>query len=152
MAIRPYATKEHPKNPGGRPSKFNAERCESIVNDIRNRIPYEFAAEANGISEATLYEWIAIGKTDRDNCIDSDYSKFYENIKGAERTRIKEHCTNIAEHVDKWTGDAWLLERRWYKHFGSNAPLMDINKKLEQLLEEKNEKRSEERSQEDDCA
>ena len=117
----------------GRPSKFTPERRAAIINDIACRVPYEYAAEANGICEDTLYDWLKTGKQHRREGIDSDYSAFSEGVKAAERSRIIEHNTNIAQHVDKWQADAWILERRWYKHYGSNAPLNELNRKLDEL-------------------
>jgi transposase-like protein len=152
MAGKPNKPIEYAKEPTGRPSKFTPERRAAIINDIANRVPYEFAAEANGICEETLYDWIRTGKAHRKDGIDSDYSMFSEGIKAAERSRIIQHNNNIADHVDKWQADAWILERRWHKHYGSNAQLNELNRKLDQLMDgEKNEKRShQESSQEND--
>lgn len=136
----------------GRPSKFTPERRASIIDAISHRIPYEMAAEANGISGSTLYEWLKVGKEHQDDAIDSDYSQFSEAIKRAEMTRVREHQDMIAAKPERWQADAWILERRWHKHFGANAALNELNAKLDQLLdEEKNEKGiGKKRSQEDD--
>ncbi len=144
MAGKPNKPIEYTREPTGRPSKFTPERRASIINDIARRVPYEIAAEANGICDETLYEWLRIGKSHIKEGIDSDYSMFSEGIKAAERSRIVEHADNIADHVDKWQADAWMLERRWYKHFGSNAQLNELNRKLDKLdcLGEKNEEDS----------
>lgn len=141
MAGKPKPKIEYVKEGSGRPSKFTPERRAAIVDAIRNRVPYEYAAEGNGICEDTLYEWLAIGKKHRKEGIDSDYAFFSEAIKRAEMNRIIEHTTNIASHVDKWQGDAWILERRWHKHYGSNAQLNELNNKLDKLMQsEKHEK------------
>jgi transposase-like protein len=144
MAGKPNKPIEYTREPTGRPSKFTPERRASIINDIARRVPYEIAAEANGICESTLYEWIDMGRRHRKEGIDSEYSKFSEGIKAAERSKIIGHADNIADHVDKWQADAWMLERRWYKHFGSNAQLNELNRKLDKLdcLGEKNEEDS----------
>ncbi len=119
----------------GRPSKFTPERRAAIVHDIARRVPYEYAAEANGICEDTLYDWLNTGKAHRLEGIDSDYSRFSEDVKKAERDRIIGHTENIADHVDKWQGDAWLLERRWHKHFSTNVGLNELNSKMDKLME-----------------
>ena len=65
--------------------------------------------------------------------------------------RIMEHNNNIAKHIDKWQGDAWLLERRWFKHYGSNAQLNELNTKLDKLMEgERHEKGSQQESRQED--
>lgn len=138
QSIRPYGEKET-----GRPSKFTPERRAAIIQAIADRIPYEYAATANGISEETLYEWLRIGKRHYDDGIDSEYTKFSEEIKRAEYKRIKEHADNISSHVEKWQGDAWMLERRWHKHYGPNAQLNELNRELATLKEQiANEKRN----------
>lgn len=133
MAGKPNKPVEYAREPTGRPSKFTPERRAAIISDIARRVPYEIAAEANGICEETFYAWLRIGKSHRQQGIDSDYSIFSEAIKAAERSRIIEHADNISEHVEKWQADAWMLERRWYKHFGPNAQLNELNKRLSQL-------------------
>ena len=147
MAGKPNPPKKYAKETTGRPTKFTPERRAAIIDAISKRCPYEFAAEGNGISETTLYEWIALGNAHRNECIESEYSIFADGIKHAEMSRIIGHTHNIADHVDKWQGDAWMLERRWYKHYGTNASLMELNRELAELKEGlKNEKGSHQES------
>ncbi len=152
MAGKPNPPKEYAREPTGRPSKFTPERRASIIDAVSHRIPYEMAAEANGISLDTLYEWLRIGKEHRSEGIDSDYTIFSEALKRAEMTKVREHTEIIAARPERWQADAWLLERRWHKHFGPNAQLNELNNKLDQLLDgDKNEKGShKKRSEEDD--
>lgn len=153
MAGKPNPPKEYARECTGRPSKFTPERCAAIVDDIAHRVPYEYAAEGNGVSENTLYIWLDIAKQHEAQGIESAYTVFREAIKRAESRRIREHNQNIADHVDKWTGDAWILERRWHKHYSTNAALNELNHKMDRLLEtgDKHEKGShEESSQEND--
>lgn len=112
---------------------FTPERRASIINDISNRIPYILAAEANGICEDTLYEWLKIGRQHLREGIDSEYANFSESIKRAESGKIQQHLDKISENVDRWQADAWILERRWYKHFGANAQLNELNARLDKL-------------------
>jgi transposase-like protein len=135
-----------PKKDVGRPTKFTPERRAAIVDAISHRIPYEYAAEANGICEDTLYEWLKIAREHRKEGLVTEYTLFSEAIKRAEMTRIREHCDMIAAKPERWQADAWILERRWYKHFGPNAQLNELNEKLSRLVDgEPNEiKRNEE--------
>lgn len=135
MAGKPNPPKEYAKETTGRPSKFTPERCANIIDAISHRVPYEFAAEANGICETTLYEWIATGKQHRREGFDSPYTVFAEAIKRAEMQKIREHTDMIAAKPERWQADAWLLERRWYKHFGPNAQVNELNQKLDRLVE-----------------
>lgn len=149
MAGKPNPPKEYAKEPTGRPSKFTPERRSCIIDAISHRIPYEMAAEANGISLETLYEWLRIGKQHRDEGIDSDYTIFSESLKRSEMQKVREHTDMIAAKPERWQADAWLLERRWHKHFGANAQLNELNQKLDKLMEsERYEKGNQESSEE----
>lgn len=150
------AGKPKPKLVGegsGRPSKFTPERCNDIVHDISNRIPYVLAAQANGISEKTLYNWLEKGEAHQNDGIDSEYTVFLQAIKKAERERMKKHLDIIADRPERWTADAWILERRWSKYFGNNSQLIELNNRLAKLEQgEKHEEESndQERSRQDD--
>lgn len=117
----------------GRPLKFTPERCKAILQDIADAIPYQLAAEANGIREPTLYHWINHGWDDIENNIESDYAEFSKAIKKIEVERIKRHSNKVSDNVDRWQADAWMLERRWYKHYGSNVHLNEMEERLKKI-------------------
>ena len=117
----------------GRPDKFTPERRAAIIDSISHAIPYEYAAEANGICEATLYNWLIRGRKDQMNGVESEYVKFLEDIKKTEEARIKKHLEKLSEGADKWQSNAWILERRWWKHFGNSAAAMEFNERLKKL-------------------
>ncbi|HHT9109552.1 MAG TPA: hypothetical protein ACFYDZ_00165 [Candidatus Brocadiaceae bacterium] len=133
MTGKPKPKPEYVTEGSGRPSKFTPERRSAIVDAISHRIPYEYAALANGIAEKTLYLWLELGREHQEAGIDSDYSFFLQDIKRAEMQRIREHSDMIAAKPERWQADAWILERRWHKHFGPNAQLNELNKRLEML-------------------
>lgn len=134
----------------GRPSKFTPERRNDIVDAIRNRIPYEYAAEANGISERTLYYWLELGQQHQLDGIDSEYTEFLQAIKRAEMTKMREHSDIIAARPERWQADAWLLERRWPKHYGNNVLLKELNEKMVKIQGSEHGNGNEESSREDD--
>jgi hypothetical protein len=146
MAGKPNPPKEYAQETTGRPTKFTPERRGAIIDAISHRIPYEMAAEANGISLETLYAWLRTGKEHRDANIESDYSIFSEALKRAEMTKVREHTDMIAAKPERWQADAWLLERRWHKHFGPNAQVNELNERLAKL--ESGEGRNEESAEE----
>lgn len=151
MAGKPQPKKEYVQEGSGRPSKFTEKRRNDIIDAVSHRVPYEMAAEANGISLSTLYEWIKIGNDHREQGIDSDYTIFSEALKRAEMQKVREHTDMIAAKPERWQADAWLLERRWHKYFGANAALNELNEKLDKLLDgEKNEKRMHQESGRED--
>ncbi len=57
-------------------------------------------------------------------------------IKETEQKKIKEHLAIIKEMPDRWQAQAWILERRWWKHFGSNAPVLEFEKRLKKMEED----------------
>lgn len=118
---------------GGRPPKYTPERLERILQDIADRIPYEFAAEANGIDESTLYDWINKGKLDNQNDLDTPLAQFSKDIKRIEANKIKYHMQKISDNVERWQSDAWVLERRFYKHFGANVLQKEQEERLSKL-------------------
>lgn len=121
---------------GGKPIKYTPERLAAILDSISNRIPYQLSAEANGIRERTLYEWINQGRDEQDQGLDTPLARFAQDIKKIEQQRIKHHMDKIDANVERWQGDAWILERRWYKYFGANVHLNEIEKRLN-VVEEK---------------
>ncbi len=150
MAGKPNPPKEYAREPIGRPSKFTEKRRNDIIDAISHRIPYEMAAEANGISLSTLYEWFKIGREHSEEGIDSDYTIFSEALKRAEMQKVREHTDMIAAKPERWQADAWLLERRWHKHFGPNGQIKDLNDRMDKLEhgEAHNESANEENSKE----
>jgi len=139
MDAKPQLRKQYPPQPHGRPTKFTRERCLAIIDAISHRIPYELAAQANGICEDTLYEWLKIGRNHMKDGIDSDYARFSEGIKRAEMQKMREHCDIIAARPERWQADAWILERRWHKYFSNSAALIDLNKRFNKLENEEND-------------
>lgn len=131
-----------PLNDVGRPSKFTAERRAEIISAISRRAPYQMAAEANGITERCLYYWLDLGGSDSDAGIDSDYAEFFQAIKRAEMQKVMEHTDMIAAKPERWQADAWLLERRWPKHFGNNVLLKELNERMNEMVAKKNKPQS----------
>ena len=119
----------------GRPPKFTPERRQAILESIADRIPYEIAAEANGICEETLYAWIRDGRADLKEGIDSEHAQFSEAIKKTEQEKIREHLDSIRSKPERWQADAWILERRWWKYFSPSAAIIEFNQRLEKMEE-----------------
>ena len=125
--------KGDPNSNMGRPSKFTPERCSDIIAAISRRVPYQLAAEANGITERTFYFWLELGAKHFDEEIDSEFANFFQSIKKAEMQKVIEHTDMIAAKPERWQADAWLLERRWHRYFSSSAPVMELNERLGKL-------------------
>ena len=76
---------------GGTPPKYTPERLKAILADINDRIPYELAAESNGIRERTLYRWINQGWDELEQGLDTPLATFCQDLRKAEKKRIKMH-------------------------------------------------------------
>lgn len=119
---------------GAKP-KYTPERLAAILDSISHRIPYQLAAEANGIRESTLYAWIEQGWDEKDAGLDTPLAKFSEDLKRIEQSKIKEHLEKLAGNVERWQSDAWILERRWWKMFSANLPMMEMDERLKKIEE-----------------
>jgi hypothetical protein len=126
----------------------NSDLTSKVIECIRNHVPYQIAANANGIGRRTIFYWIERGLEDLENGIESYYSNFAKAIKEIEQKNIAYHVEQICEKVNRWQAHAWILERKWPDHFGMNLQLIEINRRLQTLEETKNGIRNEERSEE----
>jgi len=124
----------------GRPIKYTPERLKAILQDIFDCIPYELAAESNGIREATLYAWINQGKEEQDAGLDTPLASFSEDVKRLEREKIKYHLDKMKQNTNRWQSDAWILERRWHQYFGSNVHLKEMDERLKRIEAGMNQK------------
>jgi transposase-like protein len=120
----------------GRPDKFTPERRLAILNSIANKIPYELAAQANGICERTLYYWLEQAEKDDEAGIHSEYVQFLQDLKQVEQEKISKLLKSIESKPERWQADAWLLERRWWKFFSPNAALIEFQKQLDRMAKE----------------
>src|SRR5665213_2372937 len=93
--------------------KFTAERRAAILDAISHHIPTRYAAEANGISEIRLLEWLEHGYADLVSETESDYTKFLNDFRRAEMQCIRANTDLIYARAENWQAHAWLLERRW---------------------------------------
>lgn len=118
---------------GGRPTKLTPKTHKKIVAYIGDRVPYLIAAEASGIDESTLYDWINWGKRDSLEGKETVFSRFAKDIKEIEAKRIKEHLKIIETSPERWQAQAWILERRWWKHFGQKVAEVDFDERLRKI-------------------
>jgi len=131
-------------SPMGRPTKFTPEAKEKILVAIRKGAPYEMACNYARIDYTTLLNWKRKAEVDKIPA----YIDFFKDLKEAEG-----HTALIwLEKIDKameeglWTAAAWKLERRHYKHFSSQAGIINLNERVTTIEtgEPKNEEISEE--------
>lgn len=97
--------------------KFTPERRAAIIDAIAHQVPFIFAAEANGISETHLVEWLEIAYQDLAKGLQNEYTQFLIDIRKAEMQCIRQHIDFICARPEHWRAHAWLLERRWPEYY-----------------------------------
>lgn len=123
----------------GRPPKYSLKRVDIIVQAIRAGASREAAAGLAGIGHATLYRWLAEGRSNPDG----PFGKFAKAVEEADAAFEVEALKAIREAaaggttisrttkpdgtvIEKfsrpdWTAAAWLLERKWPSRYGARG-------------------------------
>lgn len=117
----------------GQPHHLTPKIHKKIVKFIGNRLPYIVAAEASGICEKTLYNWMNRGEEERAAGKNTVFTRFLQDIKEVEAKRINEHIDLMATAPERWQAQAWILERRWWKHFGQKVAEVDFDERLRKI-------------------
>lgn len=120
----------------GQPTKLTKELAERIFANIARRVPKVLAAEAQGITERTFYNWVQWGKEDCDNGVASAYADFFQRLREVEQDLIVSHTDRIASGQLGWQSGAWLLERLAWKHFGNNTAIIELESRITKMEQE----------------
>lgn len=121
-------------HPIGRPPKLTHDMIEKIADLIVMGKPIAVAANLAGISESTIYRWLALGKKKEANKI---YKELVERVYQAcefsefEALQVLRQATLEGSN---WRAAAWILERRHPEKYGKRSPqdenIEPINTKL----------------------
>jgi transposase len=100
-----------------RKPKFGPERCESILELLRQGVPQQAAAHRSGITEKSFYRWLERGRNEEKG----PYHDFVLAVEAAHATAETALVLRIQTHSRKdWRAAAFLLERRfpdrWREH------------------------------------
>jgi len=122
------------ENKRGQPTKFTPEIKEKLLVAIRKGAPYSMACDYAGIDYTTLLNW---KKKANDEKLD-DYIQFFKDLKEAEGLTALVWLEKIDKAMNDgaWQAAAWKLERRHYKHFSSQAGIIEMNERLDRLEKE----------------
>lgn len=94
------------------------ERRQRIVEGIEKGFTRSLAARYAGISESTLYKWLADGRERKTPAA----TELAEAVTRAELASIAKHVGNIENAGSgDWRASAWLLERRHRDEFGKTV-------------------------------
>lgn len=144
--------KKTPKKTG-RKSKLTKALILKLATHIKDGMPYKYAAELSGISEATFFNYLSAAEkacaeiTDESILSEEDglFFEFLECIKKAEAEAIEKKMKLMHRHASKkWQAAAWFLERRDPENFGrkdkvsithfTEGDLQDADKKISEVL------------------
>ena len=112
---------------GGRPPKLKKDDREIIVRMVEEGRPKRFAAQAVGVTERTLYNYLRLGADDlaqgKNRTI---YAEFFQSVKRAESiavgTLLDQMDAAALDRRDRaWQAFAWKLERMYPSEFGNVA-------------------------------
>jgi hypothetical protein len=107
-----------------RPSLLTPDRGAAIVDLARRGVPVTTAAEAVGISGATVREWLRRGE-DRDDRPSAEvFATFATDLRQAEGLAIADAVSKITTAAHKqWRAAAWWLERTHPEHYGARRTI-----------------------------
>jgi len=117
----------------GRPSKFNIEIANAIIENLRLGNYTENASAAAGLAKSTLYAWLERGRKEQERIeaglepIEAEHD-FMEFSNAVEKARAEAVARNVAiiqksAHSGTWQAAAWWLERTQQKVFGRKQQL-----------------------------
>jgi len=108
----------------GRPTKYNAERAESIVRSIQAGATKRAAAKAAGLGERTLYDYLQIGqealedaeddmdRVDPDRLSYAQFARAVEVAEGQTEENVASTFLIAAMGGNDWrAAEAWLRRR-----------------------------------------
>lgn len=98
----------------GRPTKYNPQTAQAIINAVEMGAPFRHAVAFGGISEDTFAAWR------------KRYPDFADAIKAAEARAVIGRLARIRRaEDDSWQAAAWWLERKFPSEFGRTV--QDVN-------------------------
>lgn len=107
----------------GRPTTLTEELSKLIIDDVREYLSINFAAEAHEQPRATVTTWMRHGNEDLAAGKQNIFTKFTQGIKKARSDYIQKAVKDIRNGVSQWQGTAWLLERCCAEDFGKDSEL-----------------------------
>lgn len=91
--------------------KLNDELIKKFAEEIENGLPFNYCCDLLEISTPTCMNWMKQGQADMEADIPTLQRKFYNKVKKAYATFIKNTKRKIYNGETGWQGSAWWLER-----------------------------------------
>jgi transposase len=108
-------------HPIGRPPKLTTEMIEQFCDLLIQGQAIAKAAILTGISESTIYRWLAVGKKEGAEVI---YAELVERVSEAiecSEFELLQRMRKAGEKPDHWRATAWMLERRFPEKYGKKS-------------------------------
>jgi hypothetical protein len=122
--------KTEKKDVGGRPTKLTEELSKAIIDEVRDTLSINHAAESNLVPRSTVTTWMQHGNDDLKDGKENIFTRFTQGIKKARAEFVQETLLTLKRAPKNWQSNAWLLERCCAEDFGKDAEL------YKQLLED----------------
>jgi len=106
---------------GGRPSSFNEETIDRVLEGIRQGLSYAQAAAYAGISYSTLNRWRIIGQQEDAEPEFRKFWKAFQQANGEASFRLLGNINDAANRGD-WKAAGWILERRFPEQWSNRTP------------------------------
>jgi len=114
-------------HPIGRPPKLTLEMIEQICDLLIEGSTIARSAMLTGISESTIYRWLAMGKSEGAEPIYVELAaRVGEAIESSE-FELLQRMRIAGSKPDHWRATAWMLERRFPEKYGKNVNSQDIS-------------------------
>lgn len=114
----------------GRPTTLTEKLAKAIIDEVRETLSINHAAESNLISRSTVTTWMSHGNEDLKDGKENIFTRFTQGIKKARAEFVQETLRTLKHAPKNWQSNAWLLERCCAEDFGKDAEL------YKQLLED----------------
>jgi hypothetical protein len=113
--------------------KLNKKLIDTIIKDIEEGSTHRYACEANGITDRIFYIWIKQGVIDIELELDTLAVYVVQSLAKIKQKEIK-WCRKIIKANKKGhKGAEWTLEHAYWRDYSSNAPVMELNREIEEL-------------------
>lgn len=117
--------------------KFSQPVAEAILKDITDEVPYEIAAESNGVAYPTFKLWITNGKRDLLAGKKTYYSQFLTAVRDIQKNRVKKHLNRVQDAENGHKGAQWILEKAYWKYFSAKTAEIELHERVSELEDKK---------------
>lgn len=94
-----------------RPSKLNEELINKCVCELEQGLPINYTCDLLSITVQSFFNWMNKGEKDFNESVETLEAQFFDSIKKAQATFVKNEGKAIRKGEAGWQARAWWLER-----------------------------------------